>query len=162
MEDQFSTRHVTTINFKIFGGGGRQADRTTGLAVLTYDRENSLAYLSPCAGSLKVEYGISWPRTSLPFRFLVYPSDLSKHPGHGHTYMNSDRPRRFVADKVHRGEFIGHCGLQGDALKSMNVESGAGQRLCLVIFAVHWRQGRGTNRREMVIASFGRVEMGNC
>ena len=158
--DQFSIRHVTKATFKIFGRCRRQADGTTGQSVLTCDRENSLAYLSPCAGSLKVEYGISWPRTSLPFGFLVYSSDLSKRPGHGHTYVNSGRPRPFVADKVHRGEFTGHCGLQGDALKSMNVELGAGQRLRLVIVSAHSGQGRGLNTRDMVIASCGGAEMG--
>ena len=74
--------------------------------------------------------------------------------------MNSGRPRPFVADTVHRGEFTGHSGLQGDALKSMNVELGAGQRLRLVIVSAHRGQGRGLNRRDMVIASYGGAEMG--
>ena len=140
--------------------GGSRAEGTTELAALTCNRGNSLAYLSRSVGSLEFEYGMPLPSTKLPLDFLKCTSDRSKHLGDGHTYMTRGRPRPFLADEVHRGEFSGHCGLQGDALKSMKVESGAGQRQRLETAAVHCGQGRGFSRRNMVIASCGRMEMG--
>jgi hypothetical protein len=117
--------------------GGRKADGTTELAVLTCDRGNSLAYLSRSSGSLEVEYGIPLPSTNLPLSFLICTSDLSKYLGDGHTHMTRGQLRPFAADKVNRGEFSGHRGLEGDALKSMKVESGARQRPRLETAVVH-------------------------
>ena len=138
----------------------KESKRKDGLAVLTCDRGNSLAYLWLSGGSLDVEKGITLPTEACLQGFLTCKSDFvqtlgqGRLLGNGHTYVTGGRPSPLIADAVHSEELPRPCRPQVDALASMRDESGERQHVCLETAVIQRAQGHGLSIRNIVIASW--------